>query len=196
MLREFTWFLTNFFQFKTSFTHGFTQQEVMLVLPVILEMINIQDKDITVYCLQTLKCMIEHKEQITKYLVMVDDFYALMIRLLNSESGEIEIDALQLLMALFIGEENVAKALIEKGVLDHMQQKYVQPAKQAEGQLKIKKIIVWGMANILANREGEIIQQALSHQLLKQIMWDGMETSNKKLLSEIVQLIKNFSMFT
>lgn len=95
------------------------------MLPVILEMINIQDKDITVYCLQTLKCMIEHKEQITKYLVMVDDFYALMIRLMNSESGEIEIDALQLLMALFIGEENVAKALMEKGVLDHMQQKYV-----------------------------------------------------------------------
>ncbi|CAD8056895.1 unnamed protein product [Paramecium sonneborni] len=187
---DFCWFLSNFFHYNQNNVAGFTLSEVKAVLPIILECITQNEKDIKLYSLITLKSMCLAKEEVFGIIInKLKIFNDLMNMQRVSNDEEISLQILEIIASFALADDQITTQLInEFKILDFFLQIYIQPGRNK--QKEFKKMILWGLNNLCCNDNFQILQTIIKHDLIKFIQKDENET---EIVKDILEVIRSLS---
>ncbi|CAD8059867.1 unnamed protein product [Paramecium sonneborni] len=189
-IKDFCWFLSNFFYYNQNNVAGFTLTEVREVLPIVLECIKYNDKEIKLYSLITLKSMCQAKEEVYSIILnKLKIFNDLMNMQRTSDDEEISLKTLEIIASFALADDEITTQLVnEFKILDFFLQIYIQPGRNK--QKEFKKIILWGLNNLCCNNDFQILQIIIKHDLIKYIQKDENET---EIIKDILEVIRSLS---
>ncbi|CAD8144858.1 unnamed protein product [Paramecium pentaurelia] len=189
-IKDFCWFLSNFFQYDSSNVAGFTLSEVKEVLPIVLECIKQNEKEIKLYSLITLKNMCLAKEEV--FVIILNKlkiFNDLMEMQRTSEDEEVQLKTLEIIASFALADDQITTQLVnEFKILDFFLQIYIQPGRNK--QKEFKKIILWGLNNLCCNEKFEVLQTIIQHDLIKIMQKDENET---EIIKDILEVMRSLS---
>ncbi|CAK87973.1 unnamed protein product (macronuclear) [Paramecium tetraurelia] len=185
-IRQFCWFLKNFFSYDSKNVAGFTLREVKDLLPIVLECIDQNDKEIKFYSLLTLKYMCQAKEEILADIFnKLKMFNKLIDMQRKSNDEEIQLKILDIIASFAMADDQITTQLVnEFKILDFFLQIYIQPGRSK--QMEFKKIILWGLNNLCCNQKFEVLQTIVQHDLIQFMQKDENETEIIKDVLEVI----------
>ncbi|CAD8144947.1 unnamed protein product [Paramecium octaurelia] len=189
-IKDFCWFLSNFFKYDPNNVAGFTLGEVKEVVPIVLECIDQNDKEIRSYSLMTLKYMCQAKEEVYSMILKeLKVFNNLMNLQLISDDEDVQLLTIEIIASFALADDEITAQLVnEFKILDFFLQIYIQQGRNK--QREFKKIILWGLTNLCSNKNIEVLQTIIQHNLIKIMEMDENET---EIIKDILEVIRSLS---
>ena len=186
LIQEATWFLSVFLDHRSRLP----QKEIMNALPILVYCLAIEDPEVLKNSLQALKTFYRNADLafIQKTFFVIER----VLRILTDDMAEdvkFVLPGVEIFGSILSGSDEVARALIRKGVLDVLASKIEIESKP------LRQSVCWCVGNILQCRAQDILMRVYRHTPLLSRCIDlairGNEKERRELLYGFIESLKN-----